>query len=146
MLLKHICPVCQKIIPIDKPCCDEHGNRHNRYDATVRYETDMRLHKFYTGSEWETLSKTMADRYSGICLWVYYKRNEIKPYDEVHHIIPLRDCWERRLDPDNLIPLSHAAHMLVEAEYRKGGKARMQSELFELKKRYEGEFFAPRGV
>lgn len=142
MLLKHMCPICQKIIPIDKPCCDEHGNRHKRYDNNIRYGTDNRIHGFYISKEWETIKTATADRYSGLCLWFYFKRNEIKPYDEVHHIIPIRDCWEKRLDPDNLIPLSHAAHMLVEAEYRKGGKINMQAELFGLKKRYEQEFFA----
>lgn len=142
MLLKHICPVCKKIIPINKPCCEEHGSRYSRYDNAVRYDTDKSIHSFYTGREWKAVKTSIADKYSSLCLWFYYKRNEIKPYDEVHHIIPVRDCWERRLDPNNLIPLSHTAHMLVEAEYRKNGKARMQAELFELKKRYEKEFFA----
>lgn len=140
MLLKHMCPICQKIIPIDKPCCDEHGSRHSRYDANIRYGTDKKIHSFYTSKEWEAISLTIADKYSGLCLWFYFKRNEIKPYDEVHHIIPVRDCWEKRLDMDNLIPLSHAAHMLVEAEYRKGGKAYMQAELFELKKDMKRSF------
>lgn len=146
MLLKHMCPVCKKIIPIDKPCCEEHESRRSRYDRTVRYSADKKLHDFYISGEWKTLKAATASRYSGICLWTYYKRGEIAPYDEIHHIIPVRDCWEKRLSPSNLIPLSHAAHMLVEAEYRKGGKKRMQAELFELKNRYEREFFAPRGA
>ena len=55
----------------------------------------------------------------------------------MHHIIPLKDEWERRLDVDNLIPLTHRVHMQIEKEYREGEKARVQALLFDLKRRYE---------
>lgn len=140
MLLKHICPVCGKTISIDKPRCDEHSSRHNRYDMSVRYDTDKKIHDFYTCKEWKAVKTATADKYSGLCLWSYFKYDDIKPYDEIHHIISVRDCWQKRLDPDNLIPLSHEAHMFIEAEYRKGGKLNMQAELFKLKRIYEKEF------
>ena len=145
MLLKHMCPVCGKIIPIDQSYCEEH-NRHRIYDKTVRLEADRKIHDFYISGEWKAAQKATSDKYSGICLFTYYKRNEIVPFDEVHHIIPLRDNWDLRLEPGNLIPLSHTVHMFIEAEYRKGRKATTQAELFELKIRYEREFFAPRGI
>ena len=67
--------------------------------------------------------------------------------EEVHHIVSLRDDWDKRLDVSNLIPLSHVVHMRVEAAYRcgRGSKSRMQAELFELLRKWNEEFGRARG-
>lgn len=138
-MLMHICPHqgCKEIIPIEQSYCNIHINRHKQYDKSVRYTTDKKYHKFYNSAEWRTIQSVVTYKYNSICLWSYFIENKIIPSDEVHHIESLRDNWDRRLDIDNLIPLSHAAHMLIEGEYRKGNKQKVQAVLFKLKKRYE---------
>lgn len=140
-MLMHMCPHqgCQRVIPINQPYCDDHVSRHKQYDQSVRLTTNAKYHTFYLSSEWDKAKAIINNKYHGLCLWSYY-HGTIAPYEEIHHIDPLRLVWERRLDISNLIPLTHEAHMMVEAEYRKGNMARMQKKLFELKDRWEREF------
>ena len=139
-MLMHECPHqgCKELIPVNQPYCDKH-NRQREYDKSIRYTTDAKLHSFYLSKEWQQVRNTIHDKYYGLCVWSYY-HGEIKPYEEVHHIEPIRVDWNRRLDTDNLIPLTHRAHMLVEAEYKKGNMLSMQSELYKLIKQWEQEF------
>ena len=39
--------------------------------------------------------------------------------DTVHHIIPLKDDWNKRIDIDNMISLSGDTHSMIEQEYKK---------------------------
>lgn len=50
----------------------------------------------------------------------------------IHHIIPLDEEPDRRLDPDNLIYLSSKNHRLFHIIYQKGGKEKesLQKALF----------------
>lgn len=140
MLLKHICPHlgCHEIIPITQPYCDAHVSRHKQYDQSVRLTTDAKYHAFYVSSEWEQIKAMINNKYHGLCLWSYYQ-GIIVPYKAIHHIISLREEWNKRIDIDNLIPLTQDAHAMVEAEY-KHNKFKMQKELFELKERWDKEF------
>jgi hypothetical protein len=38
--------------------------------------------------------------------------------DPIHHIVELEDDWEQRLNPLNLIPLSHNTHNAITALYK----------------------------
>lgn len=38
--------------------------------------------------------------------------------DTVHHIVPLKEDWNRRADPDNLISLSAVSHAEIEQAYK----------------------------
>ena len=51
--------------------------------------------------------------------------------EDYHHVISIKDDWNKRLDEDNIIGLSHANHMTVEAKYRRSAKdkRKMQEEL-----------------
>lgn len=140
-MLMHICPHvgCHEVIPITQPYCDKHVSRHKQYDQSVRLTIDAKYHAFYVSGEWESIKPVIDNKYHGICLWSYY-HDDIEPYKAIHHIHPLREAWEERLSIDNLIPLTQDAHAMVEVEYKHGNKARMQKELFELKKRWDKEF------
>ena len=50
----------------------------------------------------------------------------------VHHIIPLEDSPDRRLDPGNLIYVSRKRHRLIHDTYAKGEKEKeiLQKVLF----------------
>ena len=137
MLLKHICPVCGKVIPISQSRCPEHPSRHKDYDDNVRYTRDKKYHSFYLTSAWEAVKASAINKANGICIYTFFFEKKLAACEEVHHIVPLKDDWGRRLDVDNLIPLTHRVHMQIEKEYREGEKAKVQSLLFDLKRRFE---------
>lgn len=58
--------------------------------------------------------------------------------NEVHHINPLRDVWEKRCDTNNLISLSHESHSEIEQMYRKN-KEETQKMLSEMIRIYRAE-------
>ncbi|NFM95395.1 HNH endonuclease, partial [Clostridium botulinum] len=60
----------------------------------------------------------------------------------IHHIIELKEDWGKRLDRDNLIPLSDKSHKIVHRAYDRSAKDKkqMQELLRELKGKYEKEF------
>ena len=39
--------------------------------------------------------------------------------DTVHHIIPLKEAWDKRCDKQNLMPLHHDTHSKIEQMYKK---------------------------
>ena len=137
MLLKHICPVCGKVIPISQSRCPEHPSRHKDYDDNVRYTRDKKYHSFYLTSAWEAVKASAINKANGICIYTFFFEKKLAACEEVHHIVPLKDDWGRRLDVGNLIPLTHRVHMQIEKEYREGEKAKVQSLLFDLKRRFE---------
>ena len=76
----------------------------------------------------------MIRLYDGMDIYAYYIQHRIETADMVHHIEPLTEAWDRRLDPLNLIPLSNQNHGVIEALYKKDDatKKRTQKELFGL--------------
>lgn len=72
-----------------------------------------------------------------IDVWLYMTEGKIVKADTVHHIIPLRDDWEKRNELANLMSLSHESHSLIETEYKKD-KASMESRLSLMLKEYRG--------
>ena len=66
-----------------------------------------------------------------IDVYLYMTKGEIKNADTVHHIIPLRDEWEKRNDLDNLMSLNHETHSMIEQMYKKS-KRKVQDELVEM--------------
>ncbi|NFC89502.1 HNH endonuclease, partial [Clostridium botulinum] len=62
----------------------------------------------------------------------------------IHHIIELKEDWDKRLDIDNLIPLSDKVHKIVHRTYDRSDKDKkeMQELLRELKRKYQKEFSA----
>ena len=94
---KHICP--------NKPI-------RKRYKKT---EED----KFRNTQAWKKKRNNIKERDKGLCQVCMRKLyNTLKQYNyrdiEVHHIIPLRENYELRLEDDNLISLCKYHHELAE--------------------------------
>jgi hypothetical protein len=107
--------------------------RHQAYNNNRR---DKREQHFYKSRQWRELVKVLASRYHGLCVVSYVIDHRIVPYQTMHHIIPIKDDWSRRLDTDCIIPLSESWHQRVESAYRNGLKAETQKELFEALRRF----------
>ncbi|WAW14755.1 HNH endonuclease [Peptostreptococcus equinus] len=129
---------CGRKIKVDDTCsvC---GDRHRRYDKQAR---DPKTAAFYKSTHWTKLSKIIRDRYYGIDVYHLFKYGKIIPSEMVHHIIPIKDDWDRRLDPDVLLPVSHESHAEIESIYRASDehKSILISELFGYIKQFrEGD-------
>ncbi len=74
----------------------------------------------------------------GIDVYAYMTRGEILAADTVHHIIPLRDDWKKRVSSDNLISLSHSSHSAIEMLYTKE-KEKIQQELKAMLSEYRNK-------
>lgn len=127
------CSRCGRRIPSGSkcPCLKE---RHKEYD---KYARDSKAKAFYDGKEWEEQRKRILEE-DGIDVYLYMTSGEVKPADTVHHILPLRECWERRLDPNNLMSLHHDTHSYIEKLY-KTKKAEIEKQLSEMLAQFRRE-------
>lgn len=98
---------------------------------------DKRSKGFYGGSEWGTARRAALETDGGIDVYMYMTQGVVVLADTAHHIIPLRDDWERRADIGNLMSLNHDTHSMIEALYKQD-KARMQQELAAMLTEYRG--------
>lgn len=123
---------CNNIIPFNKVYCDEHEkNKSERYIDYDKYRRDKKANKFYHSTEWLKVREVIFNRYKGIDMYLYLTEGIIAISTTVHHIEELKDNWNRRLDLDNLIPVSEATHKKIHAMYSKD-KFGTQELLFSL--------------
>ncbi|SFE88241.1 HNH endonuclease [Peptostreptococcus sp. D1] len=136
MALTRVCK-CGNKVELGKECDRCGYNRHSHYDIHIR---DKKLKQFYKSKEWTKLSHYIRQRYNHIDVYQLYKYNRIVLSEMVHHIIPIKDDWDRRLDPDNLIPLSSSSHNEIERIYSNNEqqKRTLISELFRQTKQFRG--------
>ncbi|MDE3838650.1 HNH endonuclease [Bacillus methanolicus] len=76
------------------------------YDKKKR---DLRSTAFYKSKAWKELREYVYRKQYGLCQRCL-KRNEFVRGDIVHHIIEIKDDWDKRLDEDNLEVLCHKCH------------------------------------
>lgn len=81
-------------------------------------ETNQMENKFYSSSAWQKLRASfMRDNgYKCYMCSQLFNKTDIRHYTEakeVHHIVPIRDCWEKRLDSDNLVCLCREHHYMI---------------------------------
>lgn len=120
MLLKSC--KCGKLIPQSVKMCEEcerrQQSRHMIYNNTRR---DKRAAEFYLSKEWRDLRPVIMSVYEYVDIYALYVEHQLitlKDSDPMHHIIELEDDWEQRLNPLNLIPLSHRTHNTITALYK----------------------------
>lgn len=114
------------------PCLKE---RHKEYD---KFSRDKRSKTFYDSKEWEQARRDTLELDGYIDVYVFVKTGKMIVANEVHHINPLRDVWEKRCDTNNLISLSHESHSEIEQMYRKN-KEETQKMLSEMIRIYRAE-------
>ncbi|EOU1723627.1 hypothetical protein M1Z83_000624 [Clostridium perfringens] len=74
--------------------------------------------KFYSSSSWQKLRASVM-RECGYKCYVcsnVHDDTDVRHYTEareVHHVIPIRDCWDKRLDVDNLVCLCTEHHHTI---------------------------------
>ena len=81
------------------------------------------------------MQKACKDFFCGLDVYELYRNHRIVYGRITHHIIPIREDWERRFDVDNLIYLSDQSHHEVHARMDAGDRAVIE-ELREYRKRW----------
>lgn len=91
-------------------CEARQQSRHVTYNNTRR---DPRAAEFYLSKEWRELRPVIMSVYEYVDIYALYVEHQLitlQDSDPIHHIIELEEDWEQRLNPLNLIPLSHRTH------------------------------------
>ena len=141
MGLKKQCPRCGVKIDITQQSCDmcsEHYSEKKKaayrmYDEKKR---DKAAHAFYLSQKWKTLRELILNRYAFIDVYLYYTTGQVQKADTVHHIIEISEDDNKKLDPNNLIPVTRKTHEKIHRMYRDNKKA-TQELLFNLLRRWE---------
>lgn len=114
-MLKKICR-CGKVIPYSMKRCPEceakaekKRKENIRYYKQTTYDRDSKYNKFYKSREWIKGRQLAIVRDHALCRDCLDK-DVITPYNTVHHIVPIKEDWSKRLDIDNLISLCESCH------------------------------------
>lgn len=131
------CGECRKKIPVGTRC-DCRKDRYKRYDKTIRNSKQNIMYtKFYNSKPWKKTSIHVKNKHNGLCLICLLKYKIITFADVVHHIETLRECWDKRLCEENLIPLCHRCHNNIDhINCTEKEKEQLKSLLKEYKKIY----------
>ena len=130
------CGRCGKRLPSGTKCeCLK--QRHKEYD---KYSRDKKSDDFYHSKEWDISREDAISFYVGMDIYSYYILGVIEYGTTVHHIIPLKDDWSKRVDRDNLIYLTDSNHQLIHKAMREGKYSEMIELLNGLIERYKQEF------
>lgn len=139
---------CGALIPQNIAECEVcAGRASGQQSRHMEYNTHRRNKKaaaFYVSSEWRKTRAEAIRRFDGIDIYAFYALHEIQTADMVHHIVPIEDDWNRRLDIANLIPLSNRNHGIIEGLYNKDEQTKkatqkMLYELLDVAKKRQGE-------
>jgi 5-methylcytosine-specific restriction protein A len=94
--------------------CKEHGaekkkEKAERYKYYDEHQRNQRARRFYKSRAWQTARQRVLIRDHYLCQGCLHE-NQITQADTVHHIIPIREDWSKRLRLDNLVSLCSACH------------------------------------
>lgn len=121
-MLWHKCR-CGALIPqninLCSTCAEGRQGQLSRHMEYNMHKRNQKAAAFYICSDWRRTRAAVIQLYDGLDIYAYYVQNRIMTADMVHHITPLEDDWNRRLDMTNLLPLNNTNHGIIEALYNK---------------------------
>lgn len=127
---------CGRLIPQSLKMCEaceqRQQSRHVVYNNTHRVK---RAAEFYLSKEWRAMRPVIMSVFEYVDIYALYTQHELVTLDDsdpIHHIIELEDDWEQRLNPLNLIPISHNTHNTITALYKQS-KASMRATQTQLR-------------
>lgn len=100
--------------------CDDHQEeidlkrQNNRSYTDRRYNIDRKTrdkesYTFYHSNEWQELRMNALVRDSGLCQDCKLM-NKVTPAEQVHHIVAIKNAWDKRFNINNLISLCKNCH------------------------------------
>ena len=110
-MLTKLCAKCGRVMGLGSALCPacqaKSESRHKQYNNNVR---DKRSASFYASPQWIRLRDLTMAR-AGYQCQRCKQQGKVTPATEVHHIVPIRVDWSKRLDASNLECLCHKCHM-----------------------------------
>lgn len=140
------CSICGKKVEQYEQCeCIVQARRDSYKEYKKKRRLDEQQKKqqdFYSSNDWLRLRDVVIADCFGMDIVMWYKDGTIESGYTEHHIIPIEDSWDSRLDVNNLIYVTEHTHQLIHTEYSKGEKQKkaMQKLLFNLLDRFNKEF------
>ena len=112
-MLTKLCAKCGRVMELGSALCPacqaKADSRHKQYNNNVR---DKRSARFYASPQWVRLRDIVLARANYQCQ-VCRRAGRITPATEVHHKIPIRVDWSKRLDAGNCVAVCHRCHMMA---------------------------------
>lgn len=142
------CPKCGKKIEYSLKYCEECSKtveqqkrkRYRDYKAKRMQDVyEKQLQEFYNSVEWKRVRESTISRYFYLDIYSYYEEGTIEYGYTLHHIIPIRNNWNSRLDTNNLIYLTEKNHQMIHKMLDKDYEGTVCM-LQELVKRWNKEF------
>lgn len=81
-----------------------------RYNTEVRYGADSKLTQFYNNATWRRTREQVLIRDNYMCQRCLAKGIVNDKNLIVHHIVELREAWDKRLDMNNLEVVCQTCH------------------------------------
>lgn len=136
--MNKVCPRCNiRLVSISKKYCEvceaKVNNRHKEYK---KYRKDIKEQSFYSSDPWRLKRDKIKDKDNGCCL-LCLNEHKIKSMDTVHHIIELKEDWDKRFEEDNLISLCESCHQVVHNKYKTSDKEQTQNELKSILRKFK---------
>lgn len=101
------CDYCKKQIEYTSKCnCKKHKTNSDLY------KNECEKH-FYNSKAWLNARKEAIEKTNHLDIYSFYINNSIEQGHVVHHIKDIKTNWDDRLEPNNLIYLTHKNHRLV---------------------------------
>lgn len=110
-----------------------------RYQEEDKYTKDDKYKLFYKSKSWRRSRDIAIDFYGGVDIYSLYVTGRLEYGQTVHHIVPIKDCWEQRTDQANLIYLTESNHQIIHNIMSLGEKQNQEMIflLFSLVDRYQ---------
>ena len=124
-MIMHVCNRCGKVLPVGErcTCITPYKKDYNKF------KRDKKIERFRQSLEWIQMRRQIMERDGRLDQYLLHTTGELKAGFSVHHIIPLSENWELRLEPSNLITLSDDTHSVIEYRYKTKQKENLQREL-----------------
>jgi len=101
------------VTPPERYCPEHKAKSQARYAGSQRLydqrERDPEVVAFYKSKAWEALRIRILERDAWLCQ-PCLRAKRITRADTVHHIVPVKEAWDRRLDPTNVESICRACH------------------------------------
>ena len=141
--LKKLCNGCNKVTInyAEKYCpeCKEKYGDNGRKKYNKDYDQrrkDDKHYLFYKSKDWQQLRDYVLKYYKYLDLYEYAINKRIVLVNTVHHVVEVRDDWNKRLEFNNMFPCSESTHNVIHALMKKD-KLGTQMMLIEILKSYQ---------
>ena len=143
MPISYKCPYCGKPVQVGRKCECIHKVQSaktiyrpakKRPFSGDSYGAVYGSDPMYHSALWKRLCGEVKEHYSHMDIYSWYVLGRIEVGAIVHHVIPIKDDYDRRFDIGNLIYLTYENHTLIHQIYSQSAerKAQMQQELMKL--------------